>query len=78
MSVAVVIWGSTSMLSALGIVLLILLYLSIQHVQAASNFTSSTIGQNVKILIKQAIISLNQGNAKAALSNLTIADKLLG
>jgi hypothetical protein len=46
--------------------------------QNAANFTSSSTGQNVKLLIEQAITSLNSGDAKAALSNLTLADKLLG
>jgi hypothetical protein len=66
------------MLSVLSVALLILLYLSTQQVQAAANFTSSSTGQNVKLLIQQAITSLNSGDAKAALSNLTLADKLLG
>lgn len=65
------------MLSVLSVALLILLYLSAHEVQAA-NFTSSSTGQNVKLLIEQAITSLNSGDAKAALSNLTLADKLLG
>jgi hypothetical protein len=77
------------MLSVLSLALLILLYLSAHEVQAANftssstgqnaaNFTSSSTGQNVKLLIEQAITSLNSGDAKAALSNLTLADKLLG
>jgi hypothetical protein len=77
------------MLSVLFVALLILLYLSAHEVQAANftssstgqnaaNFTSSSTGQNVKLLIEQAITSLNSGDAKAALSNLTLADKLLG
>ncbi|NAL77438.1 hypothetical protein [Nitrososphaera sp. AFS] len=77
------------MLSVLSVALLILLYLSAHEVQAANftssstgqnaaNFTSSSTGQNVKLLIEQAITSLNSGDAKAALSNLTLADKLLG
>ena len=77
------------MLSVLSVPLLILLYLSAHEVQAANftssstgqnaaNFTSSSTGQNVKLLIEQAITSLNSGDAKAALSNLTLADKLLG
>ena len=77
------------MLSVLSVALLILLYLSAHEVQAANftssstgqnaaNFTSSSTGQNLKLLIEQAITSLNSGDAKAALSNLTLADKLLG
>jgi hypothetical protein len=77
------------MLTVLSVALLILLYLSAHEVQAANftssstgqnaaNFTSSSTGQNVKLLIEQAITSLNSGDAKAALSNLTLADKLLG
>ena len=77
------------MLSVLSLALLILLYLSAHEVQAANftssstgqnaaNFTSSSTGQNVKLLIEQAITSLKSGDAKAALSNLTLADKLLG
>ncbi len=66
------------MISVLSVMLLILLYLSTHQVQAAANFTSSSTGQNVKFLIEQAIISLNKGDAKGALSNLTLADRLLG
>lgn len=64
--------------SVLYIALLILLSLSIQQVQTAANFTSSSTGQNVKLLIEKAITSLNNGNSEAALSNLTIADRILG
>ena len=66
------------MLSVLSVALLILLYLSTQQVYAAANFTSSSTGQNVKLLIEQAISALNSGDPKAALSNLTLANKILG
>jgi hypothetical protein len=59
-------------------IILLSLFLSTHQVQAAANFTSSSTGQNVKVLIDQAIVSLNKGNTKAALSNLTLADRLLG
>jgi hypothetical protein len=58
--------------------MLLLLCISAQQVRAAANFTSSSISLNVKVLIDNAIISLNNGNAQDALSNLTLADRLLG
>jgi hypothetical protein len=76
----------TYMLYFVSALLLISLYLSTQQVHAAANFTnsstgqnftSSSTGQNLKVLIEQAIISLNKGNTGAALSNLTLADRSL-
>jgi len=62
--------------------LLLLICLSVQQVHAAGNFTgnftSSSTSQTVKVLIEKAIISLHNGDAQNALSNLTIADRLLG
>jgi hypothetical protein len=57
---------------------MLLLCVSGQQVQAAANFTSSSTSQMVKVLIEKAIISLNNGHAQNALSNLTLADSLLG
>ena len=56
---------------------LLLIFVSAQHVQAAANFTSS-VNQNVKVLIENAIISLRNGHSQDALSNLTSADRLFG
>jgi len=62
--------------------LLLLICVSVQQVHAAGNFTgnftSSSTSQTVKVLIEKAIISLHSGNAQNALSNLTVADRLLG
>jgi hypothetical protein len=58
--------------------MLLLLCVSLQQVQAASNFTGSSTSQNVKELIENAIISLRNGHPQNALSNLTSADRLLG
>lgn len=57
--------------------MLLLLCVSAQQVQAAANFTGSS-SQNVKVLIENAIISLRNGDPQGALSNLTLADRLLG
>ena len=57
--------------------ILLLLCVSAQQVQAAANFTGSS-SQNVKVLIENAIISLRNGHPQGALSNLTLADRLLG
>lgn len=57
--------------------MLLLLCVSTQQVQAAANFTGSS-SQNVKVLIENAIISLRNGHLQGALSNLTLADRLLG
>lgn len=57
--------------------MLLLLCVSAQQVQAAANFTGSS-SQNVKVLIENAIISLRNGHPQGALSNLTLADRLLG
>jgi hypothetical protein len=57
--------------------MLLLLCVSAQQVQAAANFTGSS-SQNVKLLIENAIISLRNGHPQGALSNLTLADRLLG
>ncbi|MDQ6865512.1 MAG: hypothetical protein M3044_17010 [Thermoproteota archaeon] len=54
-----------------------MLCVSAQQVQAAANFTGSS-SQNVKVLIENAIISLRNGHPQGALSNLTLADRLLG
>ena len=56
---------------------LLLLCVSAQQVHAAANFTGSS-SQNVKVLIENAIISLRNGHPQGALSNLTLADRLLG
>jgi hypothetical protein len=58
--------------------MLLLLCVSAQQVQAAANFTSSSTSQMVKVLIENAIISLRGGHPQGALSNLTLADRLLG
>ena len=58
--------------------MMLLLCVSVQQVQAAANFTSSSTSHTVKVLIEKAIISLHSGNAQNALSNLTVADRLLG
>ncbi len=58
--------------------MLLLLCVSAQLVEAAANFTSSSPNQTVKVLIEKAIISLNNGDGRSALSNLTLADRLLG
>ncbi|HET7149013.1 MAG TPA: hypothetical protein VFI73_10995 [Candidatus Nitrosopolaris sp.] len=58
--------------------ILLLVFISEQQVYAAANFTSSPTNQMVKVLIEKAIISLNNGHAQNALSNLTLADRLLG
>jgi hypothetical protein len=58
--------------------MLLLLYVSTQHVEAAANFTSSSLSQTVKVLIEKAIISLTNGDGRSALSNLTLADRLFG
>jgi hypothetical protein len=58
--------------------MLLLLSVSVQQVHAASNFTGGSTNQNVKILIENAIISLRNGHPQGALSNLTLADRLLG
>ncbi|MDP9289019.1 MAG: hypothetical protein M3P08_12590 [Thermoproteota archaeon] len=60
------------------VLMLLLLCVSAQQVQAAANFTSSSTSQNVKVLIENAIISLRNGHPQGALSNLTLADRLLG
>ena len=57
--------------------ILLLLCVSAQQVQAAANFTGHS-SQNVKVLIENAIISLRNGHPQGALSNLTLADRLLG
>ena len=57
--------------------MLLLLCVSAQQVQRAANFTGSS-SQNVKVLIENAIISLRNGHPQGALSNLTLADRLLG
>jgi hypothetical protein len=58
--------------------LLLVISVSVQQAYAAGNFTSSSPSQTVKVLIEKAIISLHNGDAQNALSNLTIADRLLG
>jgi len=58
--------------------MLLLLYVSTPQVEAAANFTSSSPRQTVKVLIEKAIISLTNGDGRSALSNLTLADRLLG
>jgi Tfp pilus assembly protein PilF len=58
--------------------LFLVICVSAQQAYAAGNFTSSSPSQTVKILIEKAIISLHNGNAQNALSNLTVADRLLG
>ena len=68
-------FGLAYMLIAL---LLLLICVSVQQVHAAGNFTSNSPSQTVKVLIEKAIISLHNGDAQNALSNLTIADRLLG
>jgi hypothetical protein len=57
--------------------MLLLLCVSAQQVQAAANFTGSS-SQNVKVLIENAIISIRNGHPQGALSNLTLADRILG
>lgn len=58
--------------------MLLLLCVLTPKVEAAANFTSSSTNQTVKVLIEKAIISLTSGDGRSALSNLTLADRLLG
>ncbi|HET7149484.1 MAG TPA: hypothetical protein VFI73_13415 [Candidatus Nitrosopolaris sp.] len=57
---------------------ILLIFAYAQQVHAAANFTSSSTSQSVKLLIEKAIISLNNGHSQDAMSNLTLADRLLG
>jgi len=57
---------------------LLLIFALAQQVHAAANFTSRSSSQSVKELRDKVIISLNNGHAQDALSNLTLADRLLG
>jgi hypothetical protein len=65
-------------LSCMLIALVLLATLSAQQVHAAANFTNSSPNQMVKVLIEKAIISIKNGQAQDVLSNLTLADRLLG
>jgi Tfp pilus assembly protein PilF len=72
------IWCRFGLAYVLIALMMLLLCVSVQQVQAAANFTSNSTSEMVKVLIEKAIISLNNGHAQDALSNLTLADRLLG
>ena len=67
--------GLACMLIAL---VLFVISVSAQQVHAAANFTNSSPNQMVKVLIEKAIIAIKNGRAQDVLSNLTLADRLLG